>query len=296
MDERRLEEHDPNPLAGEPYPVLVLDERDGVSTPYRERDALVHWHEDLQLVVVSQGVMDVDTSLGHFDCGEGQAVLFNAGVPHRATGRMGSVCTSFLFPAALLGFSPGSEMHMRAVAPYVVRGARPAYYFDGSKPWHSEVVERLETAREAALRGDDGPVAHYRVLAELACAWALYIAHVEPEPASPADAVADGRMRAFVGFIEQHYGETVSLADIAAAAGVSKAECGRVFRSVLSTTPYAYLTEHRVRCAADMIREGTMSMTGIAHACGFGSASHFSKAFKEAMGVSPREYRNSVHG
>ena len=72
MDERRLDEHDPNPLAGEPYPVLVLDERDGVSVPYRERDALVHWHEDLQLVVVSQGVMDIDTPLGHFSCGEGR--------------------------------------------------------------------------------------------------------------------------------------------------------------------------------------------------------------------------------
>lgn len=296
MDERRLEEHDPNPLAGEPYPVLVLDERDGVSTPYRERDALVHWHDDLQFVVVSRGVMDVDTPLGHFDCAEGCAALFNAGTPHRATGRKGSVCTSFLFPTAMLGFTPGSEMHVRAVAPYVACGARPAYYFDGSQAWHAEVAERLETARAAALQGDGGPAAHYRVAAELACAWALYIAHVEPEPESAADAVADGRMRAFVGFIERHYGEPVSLADIAAAAGVSKAECGRVFRQVLGTTPYAYLTEHRVRCAADMMREGSMSMTSIAHACGFGSASHFSKAFKEAMGVSPREYRNSVHG
>ena len=295
MDDRLQSEHDPNPIAGEPYPVLVLDERDGVSVPYRERDALMHWHEDLQFVVVSQGVMDVDTPLGHLDCREGQAVLFNAGVPHRATGRMGSVCTSFLLPAVVLGFSPGSEMHVRAVAPYVAHGARPAYYFDDSKPWHAEVIEHLETAREAALRGDGGPAAHYRVVAELAGAWALYIANVEPEPASPADAVADKRMRSFVGFIERHYGQPVSLADIAGAAGVSKAECGRVFRSVLGTTPYAYLTEHRVRCAADMIREGSMSMTDIAHACGFGSASHFSKAFKEAMGVSPREYRKSVH-
>ena len=222
-------------------------------------------------------------------------VRFNAGTPHRATGRKGSVCASFLFPAALLGFAPGSEMHVRAVAPYVACGTRPAYYFDGSQAWHAEVVEHLGTAREAALRGDyGGPAAHYRVAAELACAWALYIAHVEPAPTSPADAIADERMRAFVGFIEQHYGEPVSLADIAAAADVSKAECGRVFRSVLDTTPYAYLTEHRVRCAADMIREGPVSMTSIAHACGFGSASHFSKAFKEAMGLSPREYRNSM--
>lgn len=33
------------------------------------------------------------------------------------------------------------------------------------------------------------------------------------------------------------------------------------------------------------------SITGIAYACGFSNSAHFSRAFKEAFGLSPREYR-----
>lgn len=293
MGERRLDEHDPNPLSREPYPVLVLDERDGVSVPFRERDALVHWHDDLQLIVVTQGVMDIDTPIGHFDCGAGQAALVNSGVAHRAIGRVGSVCTSFVFPASLLGFASGSEMYARAIAPYTVPGAHPAHYFDRSEPWHSGLIAHLDAARTAALFGDGSPVAHYRVAVELASSWAIYIENIEPGGGVPADIILDKRIRAFVGYIEEHYVEPVTIEDIARAADVSKAECGRCFRRALGTTPYAYLTDYRIRCAADMILEGAGSMTQIAHACGFGSSGHFSKTFKNIVGMSPKAYKSN---
>ena len=82
----------------------------------------------------------------------------------------------------------------------------------------------------------------------------------------------------------------MSLANIAGAGGVSKAECGRVFRRTLQTTPYAYLNSVRIAHATELMQEGGLTLTSIAMRVGFGSASHFSHAFSKTMGVSPRTY------
>lgn len=292
--ERDRDQQAPNPLAADPFPLLILDVRDGVSNPPRLRNALMQWHEDLQFVVAARGTADIDTPIGHYECGEGQGAFFNSTTPHRVVGRSGSMYMSFVFPAKMLGFFPGSAMQERGVIPYVGDGARPAVYFDGSEPWHAEVIGHLLAAREEHLADGESAASLYRIAWEVVGAWAVYIAHVTPTPPSAATIRLNERMRAFLSFIEAHYGEQVSLDDIAAAGSVGKSECLRCFRKALGTTPVAYLNAYRVSEATEMMRAGEMTVTQIAFACGFSSASYFSKAFRAQVGMSPREYLRAL--
>lgn len=164
-----------------------------------------------------------------------------------------------------------------------------AAYFDLSEPWHADVMGHLLAARDAHLSGDGGAARLYRIAAEVVCAWAEYIAHTDPAPPAPETRLLNERTRAFLSFIERSYGQPVTLADIAAPAGVSKSECLRCFRSALDTTPVAYLNAHRIAEATEAMRAGDKSMTQIAMECGYSSSSYFSKAFKAQLGMSPRE-------
>ena len=289
-EKRDFGQQAPNPVAADPFPLLILDVRDGISNPPRVRNTLMQWHDDLQFIVAAEGVTDIDTPIGHYECEKWQGAFLNSRTPHRVVGRPGSMFMSFVFPAKVLGFFPGSAMHARGVAPYIGADAQPAVYFDLSEPWHAEVMGHLLRARDEHLADGESAAGQYRIAAEVVCAWAEYIENAEPVPASSGTRLLNERMRAFVAFIEGHYGEPLSLADIAAAADVSKTECLRCFHEALGTTPVAYLNAHRVAEATEMMREGGMSITQIALSCGYASSSYFSKAFKAQLGMSPRGY------
>lgn len=202
--------------------------------------------------------------------------------------------TSFVFPPKPLGFFSGSDMFAYGVSPYVGPNAQQFMYFDLSERWHVDVLDCLTRASEL-LRGDNPSYVHrYRACAQLVEAWAHYIGNVVQTPPDHHALVLNERIKAFVQFIEAHYAESITLDDIADAGNVSKAECARCFKEMLQTTPYVYLHSYRISQAIDLMRENAMKATAIAQATGFGSPSHFSTAFKKALGMTPSAYQAAI--
>jgi AraC-like DNA-binding protein len=74
-------------------------------------------------------------------------------------------------------------------------------------------------------------------------------------------------------------------------AAVSPAHLSRSMREHYGTTPTAFVTGLRLQRAAELLGTTSESVTWIAHRCGFSSQSYFTRCFRAAYGVSPREYR-----
>jgi AraC-like DNA-binding protein len=79
---------------------------------------------------------------------------------------------------------------------------------------------------------------------------------------------------------------------IVTSGGVSIRECTRCFRRCINCSPTDYLTQVRVRRAAELLSKTPMSILDISEACGFSSSSYFSKVFREAYRCTPNAYRN----
>lgn len=102
-------------------------------------------------------------------------------------------------------------------------------------------------------------------------------------------------MQQFLQYISTHYGEDVSLEQIASSVNVSKSECLRGFKTCMNTTPYQYLTEYRLLKAAELLKTTDEPIGVIADRVGFRQVSHFGKCFKEKTGLSPSAYRNKTN-
>lgn len=99
-----------------------------------------------------------------------------------------------------------------------------------------------------------------------------------------------GRLLKVVQFVTSHYGDEISVADLAAEASLSCSQLHREFSRLFGITPNHYIREVRVGVARHLLESSERSMAQIASHCGFYDQSHFSRQFKTSTGLSPKEY------
>lgn len=94
-----------------------------------------------------------------------------------------------------------------------------------------------------------------------------------------------------VNTMEQNLEEPLTRADLAETVNLSTRQLERLFRRYLSRSPARYYLELRLNKARLLLLQTNMSIIDIALACGFVSASHFSKCYRDFFGKTPRKER-----
>jgi len=93
-------------------------------------------------------------------------------------------------------------------------------------------------------------------------------------------------------YIEQHFGQPMSIDELSNAAGFSKYHFSRIFQSMLHESLAHYVNRIRMENALFLLaHRADKNITDIAYELGFTESAVFSRAFKNYYGISPREYR-----
>jgi len=85
-----------------------------------------------------------------------------------------------------------------------------------------------------------------------------------------------------------------TVAELARAAGVSRAALARRFNELVGEPPMTFLTGWRIALAADLLREPGATVGSVAPQVGYGSPFALSTAFKRVRGISPQQYRRAA--
>lgn len=64
-----------------------------------------------------------------------------------------------------------------------------------------------------------------------------------------------------------------------------------IFKQIYGRSPYAYLKNYKMNRAAVQLRESSESINQIALSLGYSNASKFSRAFRDVLGMLPKDYR-----
>jgi transcriptional regulator GlxA family with amidase domain len=91
--------------------------------------------------------------------------------------------------------------------------------------------------------------------------------------------------------MEANLEEPLARAELARRADLSSRQLERLFRKYLGRTPTRYYLELRLDRARLLLTQTSLSVLDVALACGFVSASHFSKCYREHYKKTPREER-----
>lgn len=129
----------------------------------------------------------------------------------------------------------------------------------------------------------------------LALAFALYLIEYYSTSTQklrrPYGKLSSLQLRLIVEYIHEHLTEDLSLVDLAKQLNLSSFHFARLFKNSLGLSPHQYLLQNRIDRAKKLIAVSMKpSLTEIGLQVGFYDQAHFTKAFRRAVGISPKSF------
>ncbi len=101
------------------------------------------------------------------------------------------------------------------------------------------------------------------------------------------------RVRSVVAHIHANLAANLTLEDLARVAGVHPVYLSRIFKKATGSPPAKYVTAARMNHASNQLRLTAKRVSEIGVESGFDDPYHFSRAFKQYVGVAPKVYREA---
>lgn len=242
----------------------------GAPTVPREQN----WHDDpeIQLCLEGSGTVLLDGESYGFE--RGDIVIANPNVLHCTLpkGRMLYACMVINGDYCR---QVGIDLRGMAFAPHIRDEAVAALFRELLEIY----VDTNVSCRVARL---------HRALLQLLIA--LTEKYTTPLPSTGGGRQFEA-VKATIGYIRTHYGEKITLDQLARAVYTDKFTLCRDFKRLTGRTIMDYTTDYRCQAAAEQIAAGH-TVTEAAHRCGFDNLSYFTRTFKGRMGRLPSAYKN----
>ncbi|SDW06570.1 AraC-type DNA-binding protein [Roseicitreum antarcticum] len=107
-------------------------------------------------------------------------------------------------------------------------------------------------------------------------------------------ALRDPRLAPVLVELHRDPGRAWDVPMMAALMGASRSAFSERFVAVLGVSPLRYVTDLRMRVAAQWLEQQGTSVSSVAYRLGYGSQAAFTRAFKRVIGVSPAAHRRAA--
>lgn len=96
-------------------------------------------------------------------------------------------------------------------------------------------------------------------------------------------------------YIYSHIKERITIEDLSDELGVSSGYLSRLFKKETGVSVSVYIRRQKIDMAKNLLRFSDYSMIEIANRLSFSSQSHFIQQFREAVGMTPKKYRDEYY-
>lgn len=212
----------------------------------------LHWHEELQITLVTRGKLTIQVNGIDHALETGQAILINKSILHVTTDLThNGEYVSFNFPEKLLAFYADSVMEKNYVLPYT-NSSLVSFVMKGDLEWERKVLDMLWIMKDKFDRKKSWGW-QYEIAIQTVQLWFILISNISlpAEEVSKTLKQQQERLQLMLSFIHQNFANTITLQEIADAAHLSVSECTRSFKKTIHMTPYDYLIKYRIKKAAN---------------------------------------------
>jgi len=99
------------------------------------------------------------------------------------------------------------------------------------------------------------------------------------------------RMKRVTDHVDTHLSRRITLADMAAAAGLTRMHFAAQFRASTGMRPHDFVLQRRIERAQELLRNPERALVDVALSVGFQTQAHFTTVFKRFAGGTPHRWR-----
>lgn len=272
------------------FPFMIHE----VSSDTRTEERIAcHWHEEIEILVVTKGSAVLILNNDRYELKEGYVAFILPNHLHLVTVLLGD---TFDFYAVVF--------HPDLLSSFI-QDVIQQQYFD-SVLQENILFPTVLSAQEAkefgiadvlsdiyALFAKKEPCFELLIKARLYIVWSLYYLH-GTSSASVSERTSDYRIalvKSIIDYIHTHYESQITLDILAAYFHLSREHLCRLFKKMTRMSPIEYLNFYRISTSTRLLRETDHEISDIALEIGFNNISYFNRTFKRYMHVTPGEYR-----
>ncbi|WP_156320927.1 AraC family transcriptional regulator [Bacillus sp. JCM 19041] len=247
----------------------------------------LHWHDEIQLVYMVKGNAIFQVNEAKIRVLEGDGLFLNSGCLHMAEAE--DSASAYLCLNVSSRFLLSHELYSTYVHPYIQSTNVTSLHVPGKEDWGKAVLSSINDIYESLQHQES--FYEIDVSVQLAMIWRNVIAHTNDLKYEQTEIVKNERMKQMIDYIHSHYTEKVTLAAIAQAGQLSRAECCRYFKRVLHTSPLSYVIDYRIQKSLFLLQQDELNVTEVGYQVGFNSTSYFIGKFREGMKMTPLAYK-----
>ncbi len=242
-----------------------------------ENQFLSHWHENIELIFVTGGSLQVIQNDKKYTARQGELIIINSSSIHFLKTIAPVSTYACLIPDLTFCKSFGlsvDEIHFQPIV---------------TSPIVCDLFQKIITEFQLQL-----PLQKQMLKATIMALMTELCRHHAGPAASTNIKQNENHIKIIqtaLLYMKQHANEPISTEDVAKHLGFSKHYFCRLFKELTSYSPVYYLNLLRCCNAQNKLAEGQESVREIALLCGFENISYFTRTYKKYMGILPSEER-----
>ena len=254
----------------------------------------LHWHAELELIVIKKGRGYVSADLEKRSVSSGDIVLIRPGQLHSIEQEQNYIMEyeNIILKPELLISGDNDLCAVRFILPFINGEIPSGTFLTPSLSYYKDVSECI---RQIDLLCDARPEGYQLAVKGLLFQFFyLLISNRQKKETAPASRTKSlEKMKTILKYVEEHYTEHISIDDMASLTYYSKSHFMKFFKQRMGTGFIEYLNEYRLTMAKRLLKSSDASVLEIAEQSGFDNLSYFNRIFKRKYGMPPGKWRDA---
>lgn len=257
---------------------------------YAQHSAIVHWHDDIEFIVVLEGEMDYTVNAETIHLRKNEGIFINSKQLHRGFSPSYSECEFICVILNPILLCSQHSIENKFVNSIINNPCIPYFLLHTETEWENNI---MEIVKQIYLQRQE-EVAPLIIQSHFFRIWSLLYENFRSYQTPAITHNSHSRlttMKEMLSFIQRNYMDKITLGDIAKSGNVSKTTCSNLFKTHLHETPVNYLIRYRIMQSEELLKTTDKSISEIAYEVGFSDPSYYTASFQKIFQHSPTNHK-----